>query len=24
MSIYDTGSGLQLPNGFYARFSANP
>ena len=24
MSIYDTGSGLHLPNGFYARFSANP
>ena len=24
MSIYDNGSGLQLPNGFYARFSANP
>ncbi len=23
MSIYDTGSGLQLPNGFYARFSSN-
>ena len=23
MSIYDTGSGLHLPNGFYARFSAN-
>ena len=23
MSIYDTGSGLQLPNGFYVRFSAN-
>ena len=24
MSIYDTGSGLHLPNGFYARFSAGP
>ena len=24
MSIYDTGSGLHLPNGFYARYSANP
>ena len=23
MSIYDTGSGLHLPNGFYARFSAS-
>ena len=23
MSIYDTGSGLHLPNGFYARYSAN-
>ena len=23
MSVYDTGSGLHLPNGFYARYSAN-
>ena len=24
MSIYDTGSGLHLPNGFYVRYSVNP